>query len=101
MHAVPQEISLDVMPSSRFDIIEMSKLVLEKLTVDRALYQKATYTSFHTTAGYLEQSLVARLHYEKERIAGSIRLSPDDLMERGIKAAEQLGLKKDDTIVFY
>lgn len=72
MHAVPQEISLDVMPSSRFDIIEMSKLVLEKLTVDRALYQKATYTSFHTTAGYLEQSLVARLHYEKERIASYI-----------------------------
>ena len=39
--------------------------------------------------------------YEKERIAGSIRLSPDDLMEKGIMAAEQLGVKKDDTIVFY
>lgn len=39
--------------------------------------------------------------YEKERIAGAIRLSPDDLLEKGIKAAEQLGLKKDDTIVFY
>lgn len=39
--------------------------------------------------------------YEKERIAGAIRLSPDDLLEKGIKAAEQLGLKKDDTIAFY
>ena len=39
--------------------------------------------------------------YEKERIAGAVRLSPDDLIEKGIKAAEQLGLKKDDTIVFY
>ena len=39
--------------------------------------------------------------FEKEHIAGAIRLSPDDLMEKGIKAAEQLGLKKDDTIVFY
>ena len=39
--------------------------------------------------------------YEKEHIAGAIRLSPDDLMEKGIKAAEQVGLKKDDTIVFY
>ena len=39
--------------------------------------------------------------FEKEHIAGAIRLSPDDLMEKGIKAAEQLGLKKDDTIAFY
>lgn len=39
--------------------------------------------------------------YEKERIAGAIRLSPDDLLEKGIKAAEKLGLKKDDAIAFY
>ncbi|RJQ46610.1 MAG: rhodanese-like domain-containing protein [Nitrospiraceae bacterium] len=39
--------------------------------------------------------------YEKEHIAGAVRLSPDDLLEKGIKAAEQAGLKKDDTIVFY
>jgi thiamine phosphate synthase YjbQ (UPF0047 family) len=72
MHAAPQEISLDINPSSRFDIIEISKLILEKLTFDHTLYHKATYTSFHTTAGYLEQSLVSRLHYEKERIASYI-----------------------------
>jgi hypothetical protein len=39
--------------------------------------------------------------YEKERIAGSKRLSPDDLLEKGLKAAEAVGLKKSDTIVFY
>ena len=39
--------------------------------------------------------------YEKERIAGAKRLSPDDLMEKGLKAAESLGVKKTDTIVFY
>ncbi|MBF0328391.1 MAG: hypothetical protein HQL10_04480 [Nitrospirae bacterium] len=39
--------------------------------------------------------------FEKERIAKAVRLSPDDLLEKGPKAAEQLGLKKDDTIVFY
>ena len=39
--------------------------------------------------------------YEKEHITGAIRLSPDDLLEKGIKAAEQIGLKKDDTIAFY
>lgn len=39
--------------------------------------------------------------YEKERIAGAKRLSPDDLMEKGLKAADALGVKKTDTIVFY
>jgi hypothetical protein len=39
--------------------------------------------------------------FEKERIAGSKRLSPDDLMEKGLKAAEAMGVKKADTIVFY
>lgn len=38
--------------------------------------------------------------YEKERIAGAIRLSPDDLLENP-KKAEQVGLKKDDMIVNY
>lgn len=39
--------------------------------------------------------------YEKEHIVGAVRLSPDDLLEKGPKAAEQLGLKKDDTVVAY
>jgi len=39
--------------------------------------------------------------YEKERIAGAKRLSPDDLIEKGLKAAEAAGLKKTDTIAFY
>jgi hypothetical protein len=39
--------------------------------------------------------------YEKERISGAKRLSPDDLLEKGLKAADAVGLKKTDTIVFY
>jgi hypothetical protein len=39
--------------------------------------------------------------YEKEHITGSKRLSPDDLLEKGLKAADAVGLKKSDTIVFY
>lgn len=39
--------------------------------------------------------------YEKERIVGSKRLSPDDLLEKGVRTAEQLGIKKTDLIVNY
>ena len=72
MQAVPQVISLDITPSARFDIINISQLILDRLMVECALYRKATYTSFHTTAGYLDQSLVSRLRYEKKRIAAYI-----------------------------
>jgi hypothetical protein len=72
MHVVPREISLDIFPRSRFDIIDLSERAREHLDVDLGDFQKATYISFHTTAGYLEQSLVSRLRYEKERIASYI-----------------------------
>jgi thiamine phosphate synthase YjbQ (UPF0047 family) len=72
MPIAPQVISLDVYPDSRFDIIDMSQRALEKLNGERGLFQKATYCSFHTTAGYLEQSLVSRLRYEKDRIVSYI-----------------------------
>ena len=39
--------------------------------------------------------------FEKERITGAKRLSPDDMLEKGIAAAEAMGLKKDDIIVNY
>ena len=39
--------------------------------------------------------------FEKERIVGAKRLSPDDMLEKGLKAAEALGLKKTDIIVNY
>ena len=39
--------------------------------------------------------------FEKEHITGAKRLSPDDLLEKGLKAADAVGLKKTDTIVFY
>lgn len=38
--------------------------------------------------------------YDKEHIPGAIRLAPDDLLPDP-KAAEKLGLKKDDIIVNY
>ena len=72
MGANPQEISLDIVPQSRFDIIDIKKLALEKFSDALEQYRKAAYCSFHTTAGFLEQSLCARLHFRKERIESYI-----------------------------
>lgn len=73
MGANPQEISLDIVPQARFDVIDIKKLALEKLEGAMEQYRKAAYCSFHTTAGFLEQSLCARLQFQKERIESYIK----------------------------
>jgi thiamine phosphate synthase YjbQ (UPF0047 family) len=60
MFPAPLEFSLEIRPGSRFDIIN----VCEEPGRGRELaaFRQALYCSFHTTAGYLEQSHVARLN---------------------------------------
>lgn len=57
----PVELSLEISPGSRLDIIN----VRERPACRSALadYPQALYCSFHTTAGYLDQSLAARLNH--------------------------------------
>jgi thiamine phosphate synthase YjbQ (UPF0047 family) len=62
MSTRPVEVSLEVNPCARLDVID----VRGELQVDHAEalepFPRALYCSFHTTAGYLEQGLAARLH---------------------------------------
>ena len=73
MSATPQEIILDVSPKSRFDLIDIAGEALLRLDDDRAKYRRALYNSFHTTAGYLEQSICSRLEYSRDRISSYIK----------------------------
>ena len=73
MQSYPQEIFLTISPKERFDMIDIAKMAMEHVNGKADLYQKAMYSSFHTTAGYLEQSLCSRLQYNKDRIASYIR----------------------------
>jgi thiamine phosphate synthase YjbQ (UPF0047 family) len=72
MNVIPLEISLDIVPKSRLDIINITSEIANKIYDQMRLYKKACYCSFHTTAGYLEQSLCSRLHYNKENIKSFI-----------------------------
>jgi hypothetical protein len=73
MQSRPQEIFLAISPKERFDMIDIAKMAMEHVNGKADLYKKAMYSSFHTTAGYLEQSLCSRLQYNKDRIASYIR----------------------------
>jgi len=68
----PQEISLDISPEYRFEIIDITKKISDLINGDRDRFQKTTYCSFHTTAGYLDQNLCSRLNHQKEKIRSYI-----------------------------
>lgn len=68
----PQEISLDISPEYRFEIIDITNKISDLINGDRDRYQKTTYCSFHTTAGYLDQNLCSRLNHQKEKIRSYI-----------------------------
>src|SRR3954465_2337005 len=69
MAVSPVEVTLELTPRARFDIID----VRERLRAAHGdlldVYPNHLYHSFHTTAGYLEQSLAARLRREKATVA--------------------------------
>jgi hypothetical protein len=64
----PTEIRLTLEPAGRYDAIDVTK----KIALDDGdllqQYRKAIYCSFHTTAGYLDSSLAARLHHRADRL---------------------------------
>jgi thiamine phosphate synthase YjbQ (UPF0047 family) len=63
------EVTLELTPRARFDIID----VRERLRAAHGdlldAYPRHLYHSLHTTAGYLEQSLAARLTRERDKVA--------------------------------
>lgn len=73
MATYPAEITLELSPQRRFDVIDVKQQVTEKFGDIFAAYRKAFYCSFHTTAGYFEQSLAARLDYDSRNVDPFIR----------------------------
>jgi thiamine phosphate synthase YjbQ (UPF0047 family) len=69
----PQEITIDLSPQHRFEITDISKKIFELVKGETDRYRKATYCSFHTTAGYLEQSLCSRLNNQVDNIRSYIK----------------------------
>ncbi|MGQ4809235.1 hypothetical protein NKDENANG_02650 [Candidatus Entotheonellaceae bacterium PAL068K] len=68
-----REITLDLTPRARFDIIDVAARVSEQHGDVFQDYQKTLCCSLHTTAGYLEQRLCARLGHGKKQLDQFIR----------------------------
>ena len=71
--APPTALTLTLTPRLRSDAIDVAALVRERVADALDGYRKAAYCSLHTTAGYLEQGLAARLEHRGDRLAPFIR----------------------------
>src|SRR4029079_11010097 len=97
MPVSPVEVTIELTPRARFDIID----VRERLrAVHGGLldgYSHHLYHSFHTTAGYLEQSLAARLTREKDTVAPYVEVFRTMFPEGAGYEHDQLERRKDLT----
>ncbi len=73
MSTAPAEIRLELTPRARVDVIDVTGRILEEFGGLLGRYRRALYCSHHTTAGYLEQSLCARLDHDRERLSRFLR----------------------------
>jgi thiamine phosphate synthase YjbQ (UPF0047 family) len=60
----PVELNLEIKPGARFDLIDVrQQAAAHQSTLES--FPQALYCSFHTTAGYLDQSLASRLNHQR------------------------------------
>lgn len=69
MPPLASEVTLSLRPESRLDLIDVSSRVSELVR----RFHKAVYYSYHTTAGYLDPRLCARLNHDSENLHAFLR----------------------------
>ena len=69
----PTELTLTLAPQRRFEAIDVNRRIAREFGDLLRRHRRALYTSFHTTAGYLDQSLSVRLHHRDDLVAQFFR----------------------------
>ncbi|HMB93507.1 MAG TPA: hypothetical protein VKP65_21825 [Rhodothermales bacterium] len=67
------EVTLELEPETRLAVIDVSKQLVDHHGEALAPYRKHLYCSYHTTAGYLEQSLCARMQHSRESVEALVQ----------------------------
>lgn len=74
MATQPVEVSLQLRPQARFDVIDVARAVRQEHGDLLQRYHHALYCSYHTTAGYFERELCERLQFSRERLGDFVRV---------------------------
>jgi thiamine phosphate synthase YjbQ (UPF0047 family) len=97
MAVTPVEVTLEITPRARFDIIDVRARLRQTHGDLLDVYRHHLYHSFHTTAGYLEQSLAARLRREKATVAPYVEVFRTMFPEGAGYEHDQLERRQDLT----
>jgi hypothetical protein len=97
MAVSPVEVTLELTPRARFDIIDVRERLRGTHGGLLDEYPRHLYHSFHTTAGYLEQSLAARLRRERATVAPYVEVFRAMFPEGAGYEHDQLERRKDLT----
>src|SRR5476649_1048797 len=73
METRPTELRLTLAPQRRFEAIDVNTRIAEAAGDLLQRHERVLYCSFHTTAGYLDQSLSVRLHNSDDRLSQFFR----------------------------
>lgn len=73
MGTSPTELKLSLAPQRRFEAIDVTTRVAAEAGDLLGRRRRALYCSFHTTAGYLDQSLSARMRHSRDLVSQFFR----------------------------
>ena len=65
----PTELKLTLAPQRRFEAIDVNTRIAREAGDALRRHKRALYCSLHTTAGYLDQSLSARMRHSQDRLS--------------------------------
>jgi hypothetical protein len=68
MPAGPLELTLELTPRARVDVIDVRRALTNRFGDALDAYPRALCCSFHTTAGYLDPGVASRLHQSQEGV---------------------------------
>jgi thiamine phosphate synthase YjbQ (UPF0047 family) len=73
MGSGPTDLKLTLAPQRRFEAIDVNSRIAAEAGNVLMRHKRALYCSFHTTAGYLDQSLSARMHHRQDLLSQFFR----------------------------
>lgn len=93
----PTELTLTLAPQRRFEAIDVNRRIAEAAGDILRRHRRALYTSFHTTAGYLDQSLSVRLHHRHDLVSQFFRAFHALFPQGGEYRHDQMHLRSELT----
>ena len=93
----PTELTLTLAPQRRFEAIDVNQRINVEFGDLLRRHRRALYTSFHTTAGYLDQSLSVRLHHRHDLVSQFFRAFHALFPQGGEYRHDQMHLRSELT----